>query len=196
MSTEVSMSAIKVSYTENWDCEGYHTTQNIKIPKEVVLQFNDYAMTCVKKAQANKGNCCYGEQQIALYVRPVKDMLEKGRCLHLTELQLLYKFLQMQGYDCKRIKTNRNTMLYMESVNKPKMSLTMASVKRCLRGAENYYTVYKENGVIYLRIAWKMHENPVAWRNLTHYFDLEKQPQTPQSRSLGCDVYIVKSAKY
>ena len=33
------MEKIIVSYAENWDCEGYHTTQNIRLSENLLINF-------------------------------------------------------------------------------------------------------------------------------------------------------------
>ena len=41
------MENIKVSYIGNWDCEGYHTTQNIRLSEDLFKRLNKFA--CIRK---------------------------------------------------------------------------------------------------------------------------------------------------
>ena len=103
------MEKIIVSYTENWDCEGYHTTQNIKIPKEILRDFNGYLRA--KREPVEKQHIfSYAEAEILMYGKIIENL---NRCLTLTQLRLLYQFLVENNIDCSRIKTNRNTMLFV-----------------------------------------------------------------------------------
>ena len=101
------MEKIIVSYTENWDCEGYHTTQNIRIPKEILRDFNGH-LKALREPIQKKHLISYAEGEILMYGKIIENF---NRCLTLTQLRLLYQFLMENKIDCSRMKTNRNTML-------------------------------------------------------------------------------------
>ena len=101
------MENIKVSYNENWDCEGYHTTQNIKLSENMLQRFNIFLADCRKLAD-KKHLRTSEEMNILIYGKNVENL---NRCLHLTQLRLLYQFLMQNHIDCSRVKTDRNTML-------------------------------------------------------------------------------------
>lgn len=101
------MEKITVSYTENWDCEGCHTTQNIKLPKEILRDFNGYLKT-QREPIEKKHVKSYSEVEILMYGKIIENL---NRCLTITQLRLLYQFLTENNIDCSRMKTNRNTML-------------------------------------------------------------------------------------
>ena len=103
------MAKIIVSYTENWDCEGYHTTQNIKLPKEILRDFNGYLRACIEPIK-KKHVITNEEMNLVMYGHPIDNL---NRCLHLTQLRMLYSFLNGNNIDCSRIKTDRNTMLFV-----------------------------------------------------------------------------------
>ena len=104
------MGNIKVSYNENWDCEGYHTTQNIKLSENMLQRFNIFLADCRKLAD-KKHLRTSEEMNILIYGKNVENL---NRCLHLTQLRLLYQFLMQNHIDCSRVKTDRNTMLVVE----------------------------------------------------------------------------------
>lgn len=101
------MKNIRVSYNENWDCEGYHTTQTIKIPKELLDGFNKFLEECRKPIEGKyiKTNA---EMSLIMFGKQINNL---ERCLHLTQLRLLVQYLKDNGIDCNRVKTDRNTML-------------------------------------------------------------------------------------
>ena len=101
------MENIKVSYNENWDCEGYHTTQNIKLSKNLLDKFNIFLADC-RNPIKKKYLITNAEMELLAYGHNVDDL---NRCLHLTQLRLLYQFLKNNNIDCNRVKTDRNTML-------------------------------------------------------------------------------------
>ncbi len=101
------MENIKVSYHQNWDCEGYHTTQNIKISKGLLEKFSAFVTVC-RKPIMKKHVITSAEMDLLAYGKIV-DNLKK--CLTHTQLMLLIYFLDAEGVDCSRIKTDRNTML-------------------------------------------------------------------------------------
>ena len=106
------MENIKVSYTQNWDCEGYHTTQNIKISKNLLEKFNDFLAACRKNIDTEKKHLfTSGEMEMLVYGKNVDNL---NRCLTLTQLRLLYQFFTNYGIDCSRVKTDRNTMLIVD----------------------------------------------------------------------------------
>ena len=98
---------ITVSYNSNWDCEGHHTTQNIKLPKKIFNIFNDY-LSAYRKTIQNNHIISSAEADILMYGKAVINL---NRCLTLTQLRLLYQFLSENKIDCSRLKTNRNTMI-------------------------------------------------------------------------------------
>lgn len=101
------MFIIKVSYNQNWDCRGYHTTQNIKLPKELLNQFNRY-LERIRNIDKNNIIIPTERMNFLAYGRNVENLNE---CLNLTQLRLLRWFLIQKHIDCSRIKTDRNTML-------------------------------------------------------------------------------------
>ena len=101
------MEKIKVNYTQNWDCEGYHTTQNIKISKTLLNKFNIF-LNDIRKPIEKKYCITSAEMYLLTYGKNIDNL---NRCLHLTQLQLLYQFLIKNNIDCSRVKTDRNTML-------------------------------------------------------------------------------------
>ena len=101
------MENIKVTYTQNWDCEGYHTTQNIKISKELLDKFSAFVSVC-REPIMKKHIISNAEMDLLAYGKIVSNL---ERCLTHTQLLLLYRFLYNEGIDCSRIKTDRNTML-------------------------------------------------------------------------------------
>ena len=103
------MAKIIVSYTENWDCEGYHTTQNIRIPKEVLRGFNGH-LKAQREPIQKKHLISGAEMNIVMYGKPIENL---NRCLTLTQLRMLYSFLNGNNIDCSRVKTDRNTMLFV-----------------------------------------------------------------------------------
>lgn len=103
------MEKIIVSYTENWDCEGYHTTQNIKLSKEILRDFNGHLKGIAEHIQRKRIKS-YSEAEILMYGKIIENL---NRCLTITQLRLLYQFLTENNIDCSRIKTNRNTMLFV-----------------------------------------------------------------------------------
>lgn len=46
------MENIKVSYTQNWDCEGYHTTPNIRLSTDLFTKFNAFLTECRKPIES------------------------------------------------------------------------------------------------------------------------------------------------
>lgn len=104
------MKNIKVSYNENWDCDWYHTTQNIKISKGLLDKFNLF-LAEYRKPLEEKVLKTNAEMEILMYGKEIENL---NRCLHLTQLRLLYYFLETNYIDCSRIKTNRNTMLIVQ----------------------------------------------------------------------------------
>lgn len=98
---------IIVSYNENWDCGGYHTTQNIKLSKHLLNRFNIF-LTDYRKPIEKKITISNTEMELLMYGKNIDNL---NRCLTLTQLRLLYQFLMENNIDCNRIKLNRNTML-------------------------------------------------------------------------------------
>ena len=103
------MTKIIVSYTENWDCEGYHTTQNIKLPKEILRDFNGY-LRAKREPIQKKHLISSADADILMYGKIIENL---NRCLTQTQLRMLYSFLNGNNIDCSRIKTDRNTMLFV-----------------------------------------------------------------------------------
>lgn len=101
------MKKIKVNYKQNWDYEGYHTTQNIKLSKNLLDRFNIFLADC-RKLIEKKHLITNAEMELLVYGKNVDNL---NRCLHLTQLRLLYQFLMQNHIDCSRVKTDRNTML-------------------------------------------------------------------------------------
>ena len=101
------MGNIKVSYTENWDCEGYHTTQNIRLSKDLFKRLN-YFISGRRKPIEHKKIITSAEIDLLAYGKNIENV---NRCLTITQLHLLYQFLAQNHIDCSRIKTDRNTML-------------------------------------------------------------------------------------
>ena len=101
------MENIKVSYNENWDCEGYHTTQNIKLSKNLLDRFNIFLADCRKPIE-KKHLITNAEMELLAYGKNIDNL---NRYLHLTQLRLFYQFLMQNHIDCSRVKTDRNTML-------------------------------------------------------------------------------------
>ena len=101
------MENIKVNYKENWDCEGYHTTQTITLSKELLKEFNNFLVDCRKQIEQKKLKTSV-EMYLLTYGRNVENL---NRCLRLTQLRLFYQFLKENNIDCSRVKTDRNTML-------------------------------------------------------------------------------------
>ena len=101
------MENIKVSYNKNWDCEGCHTTQNIRLSENLLQRFNIFLADCRKpierKCLITNAEMDYG-----------KNIENLNRCLNITQLRLLYQFLTQNHIDCNRVKTNRNTMLIIK----------------------------------------------------------------------------------
>ena len=60
------MENIKVSYNENWDCEGYHTTQNIKLSRNLFDRFNIFLTDC-RKPIKNKHLITNAEMELLVY---------------------------------------------------------------------------------------------------------------------------------
>ena len=105
-----NMENIKVSYNENWDCEGYHTTQNIRLSENMLQRFNIFLADCRKIVEGRR-LLTNSEMELLTYGKNVENL---NRCLHLTQLRLLYQFLMQNHIDCSRVKTDRNTMLVVE----------------------------------------------------------------------------------
>ena len=101
------MENIKVSYNENWDCEGYHTTQNIRLSENLLQRFNIFLADCRKPIE-RKRLITNAEMDLLAYGKNIENL---NRCLHITQLHLLYQFLTQNHIDCRRVKTDRNTML-------------------------------------------------------------------------------------
>ena len=104
------MENIKVSYNENWDCEGYHTTQNIRLSENLLQRFNIFLADCRKPIE-RKRLITNAEMDLLAYGKNIENL---NKCLHITQLHLLYQFLTQNHIDCNRVKTNRNTMLIIE----------------------------------------------------------------------------------
>lgn len=101
------MENIKVSYIENWDCEGYHTTQNIRLSENLLKRFNCFLADC-RKLVENKRLITSAEMDLLAYGKNIENV---NKCLNLTQLYLLCEFLTQNHIECNRIKTDRNTML-------------------------------------------------------------------------------------
>ena len=101
------MEDIKVSYNKNWDCEGCHTTQNIRLSENLLQRFNIFLADCRKPIE-KKYLITNEEMKLLAYG---KNVINLNRCLNLTQLRLLYQFLTQNNIDCSRVKTDRNTML-------------------------------------------------------------------------------------
>lgn len=101
------MEKITVSYRHNWDCEGHYTTQNIKISKELLNEFNKY-LTEQRNYLQGKSVITHEEMGILTYAKEVKNL---ERCLTLTQLKFLWIFLMEKKIDNSRVIPNRNTML-------------------------------------------------------------------------------------
>ena len=104
------MENIKVSYNKNWDCEGRCTTQNIRLSENLLQRFNIFLADCRKPIE-NKHLITSEEMKLLAYGKNVENL---NKCLHLTQLRLLYQFLTQNHIDCSRVKTNRNTMLIIK----------------------------------------------------------------------------------
>ena len=104
------MKNIKVSYIENWDCEGYHTTQNIRLSENLLKRFNYFLSDCRKPIE-HKRLITSAEMDLLAYGKNIENI---NRCLTITQLHLLYQFLTQNQIECNRIKTDRNTMLIIE----------------------------------------------------------------------------------
>lgn len=103
------MEKITVSYTKNWDCEGYCTTQNITISEEMLNGFNAY-LKSRREPVKKKITVSNAEAEILMYGKNISNL---NRCLTLTQLSLLYQYLTKNNINCARLKTNRNTMLFV-----------------------------------------------------------------------------------
>ena len=101
------MENIKVNYRQNWDTQGYHTTQNIKISKNLLSRFNIF-LEDVRKSIENKCSITSEEMYLLKYGKNIEAL---NKCLSFTQLRLLYKFLMENNINCSRVKTDRNTML-------------------------------------------------------------------------------------
>ena len=104
------MENIKVSYNKNSDCEGYHTTQNIRLSENLLQKFNIFLTDCRKPIE-RKRLITSEEMKLLAYGKNIENL---NRCLHLTQLRLLDQFLTQSHIDCNRVKTNRNTMLIIK----------------------------------------------------------------------------------
>ena len=104
------MENIKVSYNKNRDCEGRRTTQNIRLSENLLQRFNIFLADCRKPIE-NKHLITSEEMKLLAYGKNVENL---NKCLHLTQLRLLYQFLTQNHIDCNRVKTNRNTMLIIK----------------------------------------------------------------------------------
>ena len=104
------MENIKVSYIENWDCEGYHTTQNIKLSENLLKRFNNFLADCRKPIE-HKRIITSAEMDLLAYGKNIENI---NRCLTIIQLHLLYQFLIQNHIECNRIKTDRNTMLIIK----------------------------------------------------------------------------------
>lgn len=101
------MKNIKVTYTQDWDCDGCHTTQNIRISKELLDMFNAFVVVC-REPIMKKHTITGCEMNLLAYGKIVNNL---NRCLTHTQLTLLLCFLESESIDCSRVKTDRNTML-------------------------------------------------------------------------------------
>ena len=101
------MEHIKVSYNEHRDCEGYHTTQNIRLSDNLLQRFNIFLADC-RKPLERKRLITNAEMDLLAYGMNIENL---NKCLHITQLRLLYQFLTQNHIDCRRVKTDRNTML-------------------------------------------------------------------------------------
>ena len=105
---------ISVNYLQDWDCEGYHTTQNITVSRRLLDLFASYVTTC-REPILNKRIITNAEADLFMYGEIVNNL---DRCLTHTQLLLLVSFLSAEGIDCTRIKTDRNTLLKLRSDKK------------------------------------------------------------------------------
>ena len=103
------MEKIIVSYTKNWDCEGYCTTQNIKLPKEILMDFNGY-LRAKREPIQRKRLISNADADILMYGKPIENL---SRCLTQTQLSMLLGFLYGKNIDYSRIIPCRNTMLFV-----------------------------------------------------------------------------------
>ena len=104
------MENIKVSYNKNLDCEGCHTTQNIRLSENLLQRFNIFLADCRKPIE-RKCLITNAEMDLLAYGKNIENL---NRCLNITQLRLLYQFLTQNHIDCSRVKTNRNTMLIIK----------------------------------------------------------------------------------
>lgn len=105
------MENIKVNYMQNWDCNGYHTTQNVTVSENILIRFNDYLNDCRKLIQKKH---LYSNEDMKILYYGTDIRRNQKECLHLTQLSLLYQFLIQNHVDCNRLKTDRNTMLIIK----------------------------------------------------------------------------------
>ena len=101
------MERITVSYRRSWDCEGYFTTQSVKISQSLLDKFNLF-LAEQRKVLQNKRVWSCSEMDILMYA---KDVTNPNRCLTLTQLEFLHLFLHLEGIDTDRLIPGRNTML-------------------------------------------------------------------------------------
>ena len=101
------MNKIIVSYNSKHDVGGYHTTQNIKISKDMLDDFNYYLKHYLKSIEEKQDKTSW-DMRILLYGKPIINL---KRCLTITQLRLLYMFLKGKGFNTDRIKLDRNTMI-------------------------------------------------------------------------------------
>lgn len=101
------MENIKINYKQNWDSEGYHTTQNVKLSKDLFNRFNIF-LENYRKPFENKHYITSEEIKLLAYAKNINNL---NRCIHLTQLKLLYQFLKENNINCDRLKIDRNTML-------------------------------------------------------------------------------------
>lgn len=105
------MKKLTINYQENWDCNGTHTTQNVKLSKEIIEKFNYYLADLIKPIK-EKSIISNSEMDLLIFAQPLKSY---NSCIGLTRLRLLKIFLDDEGYDTTRLLTDRNTMIIEEN---------------------------------------------------------------------------------
>lgn len=104
------MKKLTINYQQNWDCEGTHTQQNVKLSKEIIKKFN-YYLEELNNSILEQRIIESKDAEILMYATPIWNY---ERCIGITRLRLLKPFLKNEGYDTTRLLTDRNTMIIEE----------------------------------------------------------------------------------
>ena len=96
----------KVSYIQDWDLQGTHYDQLIRIPQELKMALDSELETAKNTC---KHPVFFNNHD---YIHLAKEFYSTGyTCLSLTSTRLVKYVLDQRGQDTKRLKLDRNTRI-------------------------------------------------------------------------------------